>query len=105
VDASVAQIGLAIAAGARLVIPAKETLLDHDAFEQLVHDRGITHVDAVPLFWAGFTPTKPLHLRRIVVGGDICPIAVAARWAKVQPFYNEYGPTEATITALRHRVT
>jgi tyrocidine synthetase-3 len=104
VDASVAQIGLAIAAGARLVIAAKDQLLDHDAFEAFVAAKGITHVDAVPLFWSGLSPKRPLALRRIVVGGDICPVAVAARWGRAQPLFNEYGPTEATITALRHEV-
>ena len=104
-DASVAQLGLAMAAGARLVVPTKDVLLDHDVFEAFVVDKQITHVDAVPLFLSGFTPKSPLALRRMVVGGDICPVPVAARWAPPQPFYNEYGPTETTITALRHTVT
>ncbi len=104
-DASVAQLGLAFATGARLVVPSKEVLLDHDAFEAFVREHEVTHVDTVPLFLSGFTPKTPLKLRRIVVGGDICPVPTAARWALAQPFYNEYGPTETTITALRHKVS
>ncbi len=104
-DASVAQIWLAIAAGAALVVPTKPVLLDHDAFEAFIAAHRITHLDCVPLFLSGFTPKHPLALRRIVVGGDICPVPVAARWAAAQPFYNEYGPTETTITSLRHEVT
>ena len=73
-DASVEQLGLAIVAGARLVIPTKDVLLDHDAFEAFVHRTGVTHLDTVPLFLSGFTPKQPLGLRRIVVGGDICPV-------------------------------
>nr|HEX4313402.1 amino acid adenylation domain-containing protein [Kofleriaceae bacterium] len=105
-DASVAQLGLALAAGAPLVVPTKDVLLDHDAFEQFLVDHGVTHLDCVPLFLGGFHPKRPLPLRRIVVGGDICPVPVAERWATGgRAFYNEYGPTETTITSLRHRAT
>src|SRR5262249_30086351 len=89
-------------AGARLVVPTKDILLDHEAFEAVVRDRGITHLDAVPLFLSGFTPKQPPALRRIVVRGGIFPGPVAPRWAPPPPFYNEYGPTETTITSLRH---
>ncbi len=34
-DASVEQIGSALAAGARIVVPTKDILLDHDAFERV----------------------------------------------------------------------
>ncbi|MBF0545767.1 MAG: amino acid adenylation domain-containing protein [Candidatus Riflebacteria bacterium] len=102
-DASMAQIGLAIATGARLVIPTKEDLLDFDRFETLVREKGITHLDAVPLFLSAFVPKAPLPLRRIIVGGDICPIGVASRWSKSCRVFNEYGPTETTISSLRHK--
>ena len=104
-DASIEQLGLALVAGARLVIPTKDVLLDHDAFEAFVHRTGVTHLDTVPLFLSGFTPKQALPFKRVIVGGDICPLPVAQRWAPAQPFYNEYGPTETTITSLRHEVS
>ncbi len=104
-DASVEQLGLMLVGGARLVVPKKAVLLDHDAFEAFVAKHGVTHLDTVPLFLSGFTPKQPLGLKRIVAGGDICPVPVAQRWAPGRVFYNEYGPTETTVTALRHVVT
>ncbi len=104
-DASVEQWGLAIAGGARVVVPSKDTLLEHDAFEAFVSERGVTHLDTVPLFLSGLTPKRPLPLARIVAGGDICPVPVAARWAPGRAFFNEYGPTETTMVALRHHVS
>ena len=104
-DASVEQLGLTLVGGARLVVATKDVLLDHDAFEAFVASHRVTHLDTVPLFLSGFTPKQPLGLARIVVGGDICPVPVAARWAPGHAFYNEYGPTETTITSLRHCVT
>ena len=76
-DASVEQIGSALAAGARLVVATKDVLLDHDAFEAFVRTHGVTHLDTVPLFLSGFTPKQPLGLRRVIAGGDICPMPVA----------------------------
>ena len=100
-DASVEQMGVAIAAGAALVVATKDTLLDHDAFEAFVRAHRITHLHAVPLFLSSFTPKQPLtSLRRVVVGADICPVPLAARWSAAQPLFNAYGPTEITVAAL-----
>jgi len=103
-DASLAQMGLALATGARLVVPTKELLLDFDEFENFIISRNVTHLDAVPLFLGAFTPKRPLSLKRVIVGGDICPVQTATRWRSICPVFNEYGPTETTVTALRYNV-
>ncbi|WP_327370488.1 non-ribosomal peptide synthetase [Streptomyces sp. NBC_01217] len=41
-------------------------------------------------------------LRIIMVTGEVCPPAVARRWAFERAFYNCYGPTETTIWAACH---
>ncbi|HEY1552228.1 MAG TPA: amino acid adenylation domain-containing protein, partial [Kofleriaceae bacterium] len=104
-DASIEQIGSALSAGACVVVPTKDVLLDHDAFEAFVRDHGVTHLHAVPLFLSGFTPKQPLGLRRVIAAGDICPLPVATRWAQLQPLYNAYGPTETTVISVAHRIT
>jgi tyrocidine synthetase-3 len=103
-DASIAQMGVAMAAGACTVVASKAVLLDHDAFETFVREHRVTHLDVVPLFLSGLAPKQPLGLRRIVVAGDICPSPVAARWIPVQPTYNAYGPTETTVGSLVHEI-
>ena len=104
-DASVEQIGIAIASGARLVVPSRDLLLDLEAFEAFIADKGVTFMHAAPLFLSSFTPTRPLALKWVVSGADVCPVPVAERWSKVAAFYNEYGPTETTVAALRHAIT
>ena len=104
-DASIEQYGVALVAGGTIIVPKKETLLDLEAFEAFIVKKRVTHLDTVPLFLSSFTPQGEIPLKRVVVGGDICPVAVAERWRANVRFLNEYGPTETTITALRHEVT
>ena len=103
-DASVEQIGIAIASGARIVVPSRDLLLDLEAFESFLIEKKITFMHAVPLFLSSFTPTRALDLKWVISGADVCPIPVAERWSKQAAFYNEYGPTETTVAALRHAV-
>jgi tyrocidine synthetase-3 len=106
-DASVEQIGLALASGARLVVVGRDQLLDLEAFESFIIDKEVTFLHAVPLFLSSFVPRRPeaLKLKWVVSGADVCPIPVAERWSKHAAFFNEYGPTETTVAALRHLVT
>jgi tyrocidine synthetase-3 len=104
-DASVEQIGIAIASGARVVVPSRDLLLDLEAFEHFLIEKKITFMHAVPLFLSSFTPTRALDLKWVVSGADVCPIPVAERWSRHAKFFNEYGPTETTVAALRHAVT
>ncbi|WP_405528522.1 amino acid adenylation domain-containing protein [Streptomyces avidinii] len=41
-------------------------------------------------------------LRIVMVTGEVCPPAVARRWAAERAFFNCYGPTETTIWAACH---
>jgi tyrocidine synthetase-3 len=104
-DASVEQIGLVLASGARLVVPSKELILDLDAFESFMAEKKVTFFHAVPLFLSSFNPKRALDLKWVISGADVCPIPVAERWSKHAAFYNEYGPTETTVAALRHAIT
>jgi non-ribosomal peptide synthetase component F len=40
-------------------------------------------------------------LKRVNAGGDICRKELAIKWKDKVDFYNEFGPTEATVTAIR----
>ena len=39
-------------------------------------------------------------LKRIISGGDVCPVPMAKKWSKYCDFYNVYGPTETTVTSI-----
>ena len=102
-DASVEQILLALTRGACLVLPGQDQQLDGAAFQLLLHQQAITHLDLTPSFLETLSPHDYPSLRRIVVGGEACRPALAARWSPLVAFYNVYGPTEATVTATLHQ--
>ena len=64
-----------------------------------VGEQGVTVLDTVPTLLAMMPKDAP-KLRIIILGGEACPPAVAARWCKPgRTIFNSYGPTEATVVA------
>ncbi|TCD23397.1 amino acid adenylation domain-containing protein [Pedobacter psychrodurus] len=102
-DASVEQIFIALTTGACLVLLPEELLADMEGFTKYVSDKKITHLDVTPGFLENLDPEKYTTLKRIVVGGDVCPKALFLKWQSKGDFYNVYGPTEATVTATAFR--
>ncbi|MBO9733248.1 MAG: amino acid adenylation domain-containing protein, partial [Chitinophaga sp.] len=102
-DASLEQIFLALGNGATLVLVAEHIILNGDLFDQFLADQQITHLHATPGFLSTLKGNR-YALKRVVSGGDICPPALAVQWKDHVDFYNEYGPTETTITAIEYCV-
>jgi len=97
-DASVLEIFTAFAAGARLVLTPRETLLSGEALGEELRRRGITTLAIPPSLLDRVPDGVSLPaLRAIVVGGEACSAATARRWAPGRVFVNAYAPTEATI--------
>jgi len=101
-DASVLEIFSTLAAGACLVLTPRETLLSGGALGEELDRHRITTLaippsllDKVPVS-AGARREHP-QLASIVVGGEACSAATAARWAPGRNFLNAYAPTEATV--------
>ncbi|MFC2146041.1 amino acid adenylation domain-containing protein [Acidobacteriota bacterium] len=103
-DASVEQIFIALLSGAALVLIDKDTLLDTNQFEAFIASRSITHLHAVPSFLDNMRLEDTYNLKRIISGGDVCPVSLAKKWNKYCDFYNEYGPTETTVTSIEKLV-
>jgi tyrocidine synthetase-3 len=103
-DPSLEQIFLALLSGAMLVLPDQELLANPDGFSQFVVSRSITHLHATPSFLEQITLPVADHLRRVIAGGEACPVHIAKRYSIQYAFYNKYGPTEATISATAVRV-
>ena len=100
-DASVEQIFTALLSGAALVLINKNTLLDEQDFDKYIIKHGITYIDGVPAFLKNVKYKREYKLKRVIVGGDICPVELAKYWSNYCEFYNAYGPTEATVTSTR----
>ncbi|WP_394834947.1 amino acid adenylation domain-containing protein [Pendulispora rubella] len=103
-DASIQSIWLALMSGAKLVLVDRKTVLDAGGLTRVLQNERVTHLDATPSVLAGLSATVLPALKRVVVGGETCPVATAREWSQYVRFYNEYGPTEATVGALRHLV-
>ncbi len=103
-DASVEQIFIALLSGAALVLVEKEKLLNIEEFEEYLIEKRVTHLHAVPLFLSRVGRRAGYSLKRVIAGGDTCPVDLIDKWYKHCDFYNEYGPTETTVTSIEMRV-
>lgn len=102
-DASVEQIFLALFNGATLVLLREDLLLHTALFESFLQENKISHLHATPFFLETLQAADYPHLKRVIAGGDVCRKELATRWKNKVSFYNEYGPTETTITAIEYK--
>ncbi|MET3496379.1 non-ribosomal peptide synthetase [Variovorax boronicumulans] len=97
-DASVMDQLMAFHAGAALVVPGAQQLLGSDLAE-MMERQAVSHALIPPAALATLPHGEFPHLRTLVVGGDACPAALAAKWSRGRRMVNAYGPTEITICA------
>ena len=102
-DASVEQIWLSLLSGGTLVLIDEETLLDQQRLNAYLAAHGVTHFHATPSFLETLELDEHNDLKRIVAGGEACKPSLASKF-EVYDFYNEYGPTETTITTTMYKV-
>ncbi|MFZ6648966.1 Pls/PosA family non-ribosomal peptide synthetase [Undibacterium sp. TJN25] len=98
-DMSFEEIWISYLVGAALWIAPKEVAVDPDALPRALADQRISVLHAVPTLLALFNQDVA-SLRIINLGGEMCPEALVARWARPgRQVFNTYGPTEATVSA------
>ena len=98
-DMSFEEIWISYLVGATLWIGPAEAAGDPELLPRLLADHGVTVLHAVPTLLALFAQDVP-SLRLINLGGEMCPQALVARWARPgRQLFNTYGPTEATVSA------
>ncbi|MFX0575930.1 amino acid adenylation domain-containing protein [Nocardia nepalensis] len=98
-DASLEQFLTCFASGSTLVIVPPEVTAG-EPLTQLLADAHVTHLTLTPTMLATVDPRRTPDLRVVVVGGDVCPPHLIERWTPSVSMYNEYGPTESTVTAV-----
>jgi thioesterase domain-containing protein len=99
-DVASAEIGMALVAGAALVILEDNDRVFGETLAKACEQYQITHFMCVP----NALETCPIDalfstVRCIVVGGTSCPPALVKRFGKTRMFKNAYGPTETTVFA------
>ncbi|MBM7459468.1 non-ribosomal peptide synthase/polyketide synthase [Rhodococcus coprophilus] len=95
-DASVFEQIAAFSAGATMVVAAPEVVGGAELADLLRRER-VTHVLTAPAALGTVTPTDLPDLEAVMVGGDVCPPELVAKFGPVCRFFNSYGPTETTI--------
>ncbi|KAA0017985.1 non-ribosomal peptide synthase/polyketide synthase, partial [Antrihabitans cavernicola] len=110
-DASMRELWLPLQVGARIVIAAPGGERDVDYLADTIEQHGVTATHFVAsmlaLLIAGADAAKLRSLRTVFVGGEPLPTTTAAKFLAVSNalLTNEYGPTEAAVTATNHPVT
>ncbi|MDE3069143.1 MAG: amino acid adenylation domain-containing protein [Acidobacteriota bacterium] len=99
-DASCEEIWLAWRHGAAL-IPAPRALVRAGAdLGPWLAERGVTVLSTVPTLAAMWDESDLSAVRLLVLGGEVCPEALAWRLAAGgREVWNTYGPTEATVVS------
>ncbi|MGV9823184.1 amino acid adenylation domain-containing protein [Nocardia xishanensis] len=102
-DASLMDIFVTLAAGARVVVPKPNAYRDIPYVADLVTRHGISVLHMVPSMLATFLVLPEVNdwrtLRHVPVGGEALPGEVADRFATQfdAELRNHYGPTEAVV--------
>jgi novobiocin biosynthesis protein NovH len=97
-DAFLTELTATFESGAALVIPPAVTLVG-TALEEIITERGVTHVVIPPVAAASMSPAAVPGLECLVVAGEACSGDLVERWATGTRMINAYGPTEATVCA------
>ncbi|MFG2881453.1 amino acid adenylation domain-containing protein [Streptomyces sp. NPDC048297] len=103
-DAATFDILLALANGARLVVPGEKEL-SGDTLADLLVTRGVTHAVVSAAVLRTLRPGGFPDLQVLVSMGDVCLPETARQWAPHHRFINGYGPTETTICATVYTAT
>ncbi|CAM2005620.1 non-ribosomal peptide synthetase/type I polyketide synthase [Acanthopleuribacter pedis] len=102
-DVAMADVALALGAGACLVLAPKDCLRDGEQTTAFLAAQRISHVQIPPSALAHWPETDLPNLRHLVLGGETCPPALLTRWAAGRTLHNAYGPSETTITVCADR--
>ena len=110
-DAATFEIWGALLNGARIVVLAKETMLDPSRLGAAIREQGITALFITTALFnqiVALAPATFKPLRHLLFGGDAAsPLAVGRVFDDAAPerLCNIYGPTEVTTFATYHRIT
>ncbi|AEY66121.1 non-ribosomal peptide synthetase [Clostridium sp. BNL1100] len=95
-DAATYEIASSLLFGGSLCLISNDTILDTKLFEEYAESHHVTMALLPPHY---FTQVN-LKLRRIITGGSAASVETVIRARRLGSAYtNEYGPTEATVTA------
>jgi amino acid adenylation domain-containing protein len=102
-DASCEEMWLAWRHGAALV-PARRALVRGADLGPWLAEREVSVISTVPTLAAMWDGADIAGVRLLILGGEVCPEALASRLASDREVWNTYGPTEATVVSTAARL-
>lgn len=110
-DSSVVGIFWTLCSGGTLLIPQKRIEQDVQQLGNLIEKHRVTHTLMLPSLYGTilqYISTEQLFsLKNVMVAGEACPQKLLNLHFKSLPhveLYNEYGPTEASVWCIAHRI-
>nr|WP_237113887.1 non-ribosomal peptide synthetase [Pseudoalteromonas rubra] len=103
-DAGTWEYAMALLNGATLVIASSEQRRSPDDITTLLAQQQISHVTLPPAFLAMMPLDNSLSLQALIVAGEACEPELVNQWSAHYPFFNAYGPTEASVCASYQRL-
>lgn len=110
-DSSKAGIFWTLCTGGTLVITPKHAEQDIDGLVKTIESKHVSHTLLLPSLYnllLEFGDSKKLRsLKTVIVAGEACSPALVKKHFETVPnlaFYNEYGPTEATVWCIAHNI-
>ncbi|WP_108661736.1 amino acid adenylation domain-containing protein [Acuticoccus kandeliae] len=98
-DAAVAEIAVALYAGAALHVAPRAARLPVEPLAALLADRAITHVTLPPSVAAAMPGRMLPEGMTIILAGEPAGAALVGRLCARHTVFNAYGPTEGTVCA------
>lgn len=103
-DSSVAGLFGTLAQGGSVVLSGAASVQQPSVFRALIRDYGVTHLLTVPALYRALLQDSSedalAGLRAVILAGEACPndlLRLHRRRVPEVRFFNEYGPTEATV--------
>ena len=111
-DSSIAGIFWTLCSGGNLIISPNRIEQDVELLASVISSNHVSHTLMLPsLYNAILSSESASHLkslRNIMVAGEACPFSLIAKHYGLLPeteLYNEYGPTEASVWCLAHKIS
>lgn len=105
-DGGVVPMVLALLTGNTLLAVPDQLWLEGEKFTEYLRDHRVTHMNGTPTLYKHIGLGEVPSLKRMVVGGEALDAACFREMTRVNkvPVFNEYGPTEATISTTSYAV-
>jgi amino acid adenylation domain-containing protein len=99
-DGCIFQVMMALCRGALLVLPPHGQILAGDELVRFVTRHDVSHAALQPAMLAGIPRNVSLEgIRTLIVAGEAVTRELVQQWSPGRRMINDYGPTEATVSA------